>query len=131
MEVGYAGVSVNGKVRYAHHIACEHRNGPRPDGLHAAHECGNRGCVNPRHLSWKTISANQMDRVRHGTSNRGERSPVHKLTESEVWVIQGMFRFPNTDAGIAREFGVGTEAVRRIRIGTRWEWLTGNGGAIA
>ena len=51
----------------AHVTACEHRNGPRPEGMEAAHTCGNSQCVNPRHLEWKTPRANAFDRITHGS----------------------------------------------------------------
>src|ERR1700733_11089893 len=38
-------------------------------------------------LRWGTHSENQMDRVEHGTSNRGSRHPLSKLTEEHALKI--------------------------------------------
>jgi DNA-binding transcriptional regulator YiaG len=67
------GYGVFGHLRksyYAHRFMCELAHGAAPaDKPQAAHSCGNgnKGCVNPRHLSWKSNSENQLDRRTHGT----------------------------------------------------------------
>lgn len=68
-RVGRGLMGVNGKRGWAHRFMCELAHGPAPEGKpQAAHSCGNghKGCVNPRHLSWKNNSENQLDRSRHG-----------------------------------------------------------------
>lgn len=35
---------------------------PPADGMHAAHSCHNRSCINPRHLRWATVQENIDDR---------------------------------------------------------------------
>jgi DNA-binding GntR family transcriptional regulator len=73
-------------------------------------------------LSWKTPSENQMDRVVHGTSNRGEQHPLAKLTEADVRAIRRLGqKLPSID--IATRFGVTRECVRDILSGLRWGWL--------
>ena len=71
---GYGQVGLNGKVRYPHRIMCELAHGEPPSRKHvAAHSChnGRGGCVNPRHLSWKTASENILERTR--VPQRGKR----------------------------------------------------------
>lgn len=68
--LGYGRVGYLGQVYYAHRLMCELAHGTAPaDKPQAAHSCGNgnKGCVNPRHLSWKSNSENQIDRRVHGT----------------------------------------------------------------
>src|SRR4051794_25279160 len=51
--VAYPAVHVDGRMIGAHIVACEHANGPKPEGdIEAAHSCHNPTCVNPRHLRW-------------------------------------------------------------------------------
>src|SRR5437879_1542174 len=79
---GYGRGGHNGTPFYANRMMCEKAHGPPPTPEHeAAHSCGNgpQGCTNPRHLSWKTPSANQLDRAEHGNPNswgwRGKITP--------------------------------------------------------
>lgn len=81
---GYGNFGYMGKMKYAHRFMCEMVNGAPPTSEHqAAHACGNRICVNPRHLSWKTRSGNQLDRRKHGT-HMGSKGPYTKLTPAQI-----------------------------------------------
>lgn len=104
---------------------CEDVNGPAPTNKHqAAHSCGNghHGCVAKRHLSWKTASANQMDRVQHGTSNRGGNHGNAKLTQQDVIRIMEM-KGKMRQRDIAALFGVSRSNVSAIHRGQSWGWL--------
>lgn len=69
---GYGNFGFNGKVYRAHKYMCELAHGQAPTKRHeAAHSCGVAACVNPRHLSWKTRSENELDKRRHGTAKGG------------------------------------------------------------
>lgn len=121
---GYGVVSVNGSRRYVHHLACERDNGPRPGPeFEASHDCGNASCVNPLHIKWKSRSDNQMDRVRHGTSNRGERHARSKLTSAEVLAIRDACASGESAQSISSRHGISDSAVWLIRDRKRWEWL--------
>jgi hypothetical protein len=102
---------------------CRVAHGEPTDGADAAHSCGNRGCVNPRHLRWASRSENQMDRVVHGTSNRGERCASAKLGEAEAREIKALLRSGATVSGTARAFGVHANTVRDIKYSRTWAWL--------
>lgn len=123
---GYGNLNYDGRVCIASRLVCKLTNGEPPTDIHeAAHKCGNghNGCVAPNHLSWKTPSENQMDKVAHGTSNRGERHPNSTLTEKEVIEIKS-----ETDGishrVIAGRYGVSRETVGLIRRGKNWGWLS-------
>ena len=80
----------NGKILWAHRVMCELANGPAPaDKPQAAHSCGNGhlGCCNPRHLSWKDNSENQLDRRAHGTQE-GAIGRKARLTDVQIKFIQ-------------------------------------------
>lgn len=120
---GYVG---KGSARLgAHRVVCEAYRGPPPSPRHeAAHSCGNGhlGCVNPRHLSWKTPSENQADRLAHGTMLRGSSHPGAQLTESAVQEIRAL-RGVVAGKEVARRYGVSRATVSQIQSRASWGWL--------
>lgn len=123
---GYAKVRVHNSHRYASRVICEQVNGPPTDPEHqAAHSCGmgHKACVNPVHLSWKTVSENQNDRIRHGTSNRGERNGQAKLTRSDVLKIRKMADKGASHSEISRAFSISRSSASRHARRKTWEWL--------
>ena len=61
--------SVNGEP--AHRWFYKKLRGPIPAGYHVHHECENKGCVNPRHLSAITPSVHS---AHHNAQRRARRS---------------------------------------------------------
>jgi hypothetical protein len=115
-----------GRMVEVHALVCERTYGPRPEGLMALHgPCHNPTCLNKRHLRWGTAEENHgPDRVRDGTSNRGERHGFAKLTEREVREIRQQY-----DTGewsyrsLAAAFGVCHQTVMDIVTRRLWSWL--------
>jgi hypothetical protein len=123
---GYGIISLDGKQMLASRYACERVNGPPPTPKHeAAHLCGNGhlGCVTGKHLVWKTRTENQADRVKHGTTNRGERQGQSKLKEADVRAIRELLANGVPPMRIGAQFGVSDAAIYRIRNGDNWSWL--------
>lgn len=89
----------------------------------AAHSCGNSKCVNPKHLRWATVSENQMDRVIHGTSNRGEKHAMSRLTEDQVLDIRRLLSNGMRQKDVAELYGVGKTTIHWIKHRKTWEWL--------
>lgn len=103
-RVGRGQLSLPGKSRWAHRVMCEMVNGPPPTPKHqAAHECGkgHKGCVNPRHLRWKTNTENQLDRAAHGTVIRRWS---HKISAEQADEMREL-RASKTQVEIAALFG--------------------------
>lgn len=120
---GYAQVYLSrGELRKAARVMCEWVHGEPPTPDHeAAHSCGNgnKGCVNPKHLSWKTRSENQRDRLRHGTAGNGKTGRGSKLLPQQV---QEIIAGGTSVSDFARRFGVTRSAVRKIQIGEIWKY---------
>lgn len=122
---GYGVVAYKGRQRPAPNVMLRLAEGKPPTRNHeCAHSCGNGhlGCVNPKHLRWATRKENHADKIKHGTSNRGEKSPASKLTEEqarEILSLKGIL--PGNQ--IASSYGVSPGAIYQIWRGKNWAWL--------
>lgn len=111
---GYGQFCINNKMFTASRYVCEATYGPAPSPRHhAAHNCGNAWCVNPRHLRWATPVENNADKLSHGTHNKGERHGNAKLTNDQVRAIRAMDG-TEPHSAIASRFGVSQTMVSRI-----------------
>lgn len=95
-------------------------NGYPPSGYECCHNDGNPTNNHLSNLRWDTAAANQKDRVKHGTSNRGERCAAAKLTEEQAKAIFWDTRLQRI---IAEEYGIAPNTVSRIKGGKRWAHL--------
>lgn len=65
---GYGHGWWDGKYMLAHRKAYKDKYGSIPKGMQVRHLCGNRLCVNPKHLAVGTQSDNEKDKKKHGTA---------------------------------------------------------------
>lgn len=122
-SAGYGHLSLGGRNHLVHRLACEERNGPAPSpSAHAAHSCGkgHEGCCNPRHVRWATPSDNLRDRDTHGTTPRGERHYLAKLTADDVRAIR---QSTESRATLARYHGVDPANITAVRNGRSWRHI--------
>lgn len=120
-DKGYGIIGHLGKRMRASRFMCIEVHGQPPSGLHyAAHSCGNGhlGCVNPRHLSWKTPTENQLDSVAHGTCSQPGRLR-RKLTSEKVAEIRAL-KGQATQARVAAQYGVVARTIGEIWSGRAW-----------
>lgn len=128
---GYGYVWLNGRSVDAHVVACTFTHGARPSPeLEAAHSCGARFCVNPRHLRWATSQENQRDRDLHGTrcAQYGEDAARAKLTWASVAKIRELLETGLPQHAIAQQFGVSQMAISAINTGRTWRVGAPDGG---
>lgn len=117
---GYGYTYVESRWIGAPRLICIFTHGEPVGYREAAHECGNRWCVNPSHLTWKTKSENGMDRRRHGTSSLGSNGYRATLTEAQALeVLNSALR----TSEIASKYSISARTVRRIKTGARWPHL--------
>ena len=121
---GYPHYARKGRWITVSRLICEIAHGPCPPELRdAAHNCGNRKCVNPKHLRWATRSDNCMDRVQHGTANRGKKHGKVKLTEDQVRQLRRMYAAKENLSAWARQNGFNIHTVIQAARGRTWRWL--------
>lgn len=121
---GYARLALPGRG-YVHRLLCEAVHGPAPSGKHeAAHICGRgaEGCVNKRHLTWKTHKENMADQLVHGTRAFGEKNGNAVLTEQDILAIRSLSG-KALHREIAAQFGVARGTVSDIIGRRRWGHL--------
>lgn len=114
---GYGAFCIGRKHLTTHRWMCEVTNGPPPSDDHeAAHSCGNRRCVNPKHLSWKTRASNQLDRRLHGTAAI-KRSKINATQAAQIRQLKGV----ETSIATAARYGITESNVRHIQAGNTWK----------
>ena len=112
------------KTLYVHRIVCAALHGPAPSERHqCCHNDGDKHNNRAENLRWDTKSANEMDRVKHGTSNRGSRHGLSKLSEEQVHEIRRLLAAGYRQQEIADRFGVSQAAIYDIHRGRRWAHL--------
>jgi hypothetical protein len=117
---GYPVVHVGAKCLYIHALVLEAFVGPRPSGLEACHNNGDRTDNRAENLRWDTPRANQMDRAKHGTSNRGEQCGTARLTNKQALeIMQSVER----TSVLAKKYGVAPQTISGIRCGHKWNHL--------
>jgi len=119
---GYGTFNWLGGSISAHRFSCILKYGPPPaPGMHAAHGCRNRLCV--EHVSWKTPQQNEADKLRDGTKTRGIASPNAKLTESDVHHIRAALQRGVTQQTLADQYGVAQVSISNIKKRITWKHL--------
>jgi len=107
------------KNRKPHTLVLEAFVGKRPRGKECCHYDGNPQNNRLENLRWDTPKNNQADRIRHGTTNRGERCGTAKLTLEQVKEIREDNRLQRE---IAVDYGVLQNTISRIKSGKRWAY---------
>lgn len=116
---GRAVMGVAGDRHYAHSAICEAVNGPPPTPGHgSAHTCGNGhlGCVNPKHLAWKTQAENLMDCAKHGTQPKNRVGNMGHFSPEEVAEIRRLLK-THTQLAVAHRYSVTESTISDIARG--------------
>jgi hypothetical protein len=96
---------------------------PNPDNLPiVAHKNGDLNDNSVENLMWASHSDNQMHRIVHGTSNRGESHGRSKLKASDVKRIY--LDNKTKQLTLAEIFGVCHQSISLIKTKRNWVWLT-------
>ena len=119
---GYGVIYVNGKNQRAHRLSLSFVLGrmPQPCALHA---CDNRACVRPGHLREGTHSENETESYGRGRKQpmSGERHGNAKLSEDDVRSIRRRHAEGETQASLARTYGIHTATLSQIVRHEAWK----------
>lgn len=111
-------VIIDGRERRAWTVMLEISHGPRPSPGHQCYRsCGNKLCVNPRHLRWSNKRKDRHQMMMEG------RAPSAKLSPDGVREIRKLIGAGIEQTEIAKMFGVSLALICRIKSGERWGWL--------
>jgi hypothetical protein len=123
LKAGYGRFQVDGVSYNAHRYICEAVYGAPDKGIYAAHKCGVRACINPRHLYWATPAQNSADKYLHNTYQRGERHGQSILTESDVREILKL-KEKVSQRILAERYGVTQSTISDVHTGRTWGWMS-------
>lgn len=121
MKNGYGHLGTHTGMVLAHRYVCEKAYGPAPeDKPQAAHwKCGNRGCVNKRHLHWSSAKENEDDKKEHGTWL--SRITAARVTEELVRTMRVERMMGMTNKQISQKHGVPKSTVLKIVLRHTWK----------
>jgi hypothetical protein len=105
------------KTYLVQHLVAAAFIGPRPPKLQVCHNDGH-----PQHnwagnLRYDTQKSNMADRIGHGTSNRGERHGLSKLSGDQTSQIRLRLAVGEKQRAIAAEFDVSPSLICMIKSG--------------
>ena len=119
----YGAIKVDDKAQSAHRTAWFLETGqwPKPNALH---KCDNGHCVRFSHLFEGTQQENVNDREAKGRGKRskGEKHPMHKLTEKQVKNIRSLYAAGGkTYAALGVKYRVSLACIAAIVTKKTWQ----------
>jgi hypothetical protein len=100
--------------RLVHRLVLEAFKGPCPPGMEARHLDGSRDNNRADNLEWATHAVNIADKVRHGTSQVGEKHGQSKLKDEDIIEMFRLSRSGLTLKEITAIFRVSIASVSNI-----------------
>jgi hypothetical protein len=106
-----------------HILVLEAFVGPRPDGMEACHGLGGSSDNRIGNLRWDTKSENERDKVRHGTTAKGEMNSRAKVTSADVLAIRRRAADGETHRSISQDYPLSPDGVRSIVNRSNWRHI--------
>lgn len=91
--------------------------GPRPPGMQACHNDGDRGHNHLDNLRWDTATANYDDARSHGTAAIGEKNAAAKLSQADREQIRALRAAGVTQKAVGQRFGVCQQTISDFERG--------------
>ena len=110
-------------TRNIHRLVLTAFVGECPEGSECRHLDGNKQNNRLDNLEWSTHEINCQDQITHGTSLRGTRQHLAKLTDRKVRIARGLHKLDWTIARISRLMGVTACTMRDAIVGNTWKHI--------
>jgi len=94
---------------------------PRPNGMQCRHLDGNPDNNTIDNLAWGTAKQNGADKVSHGTSAKGDKHGMVKLTVDDVTAIRQRRANGERRQDLATEFKVSQSTIYNIVSNRNWK----------
>ena len=119
------GVGINKYKTYnVHQLVAMAFMGLIPDGMEVLHSDGDKTNNRPDNLSYGTRLENHADKIRHGTSGKGEQNSMAKLTEKDVLAIRAKYKKGVYGyIRIAKEYDVLSGTIQKIINREIWKHI--------
>lgn len=117
---GYIQVRIEGRLMSVHRLVAAAFIGPCPVNMEVAHNNGVRSDCSADNLRYDTHAGNIQDQIAHGSRRRGVNA---KLTVNQVIEVKKRLTDGESNASIARLFGVEPSMISNIKRGKIWSWL--------
>ena len=113
---GYGKLKYGGKISPVNRLVCQAVYGdPEDDSLQAAHNCGERACINYKHLRWATQGENELDKYLHDRMMHSEGHARAVLTNDQIKEIRRLYKEKQfSQKEIGRMFGIDQSHVSQI-----------------
>lgn len=98
-----SGVAYN---RFIHALVLTAFAGARPSGRQACHNNGDKTDNRLINLRWDTPSANQADRVKHGTAQSGRTRDTRRYSKEDADIAVAIFAMTKSISETARRMGM-------------------------
>lgn|SRR3990167_6701040 len=121
-NTGYGRININRKVKLAHRVSFEMKNGKIKEGMSVLHRCDNPLCVNPKHLMVGTRKENNADMWAKNRGIKGENASWSKLTQEKVDDIRKIYQTEKISMRkLARNFNVSYTTINFIIHKKTWK----------
>lgn len=97
--------------------------GEIPFGMDVCHKNGIKTDCRLDNLRVGSKSSNEMDKIDHGTSNRGERNGNNKYSESLIKTAKNRIAAKEDIKEISQSLGINIRHLKNIKNGYKWKWL--------
>lgn len=112
-----------GKLHKLHHVILHTFVGERPEGTECCHYDGNDSNNRLENLRWDTHKGNEGDKVRHGTSNRGERNGSSKLSKELVKEVRSLYQTGQYSyAKLSKRYSISLGTLSPLIKGITWNY---------